>query len=60
MFKAAQRQQLKDPAAAGELICCYQPSNSSAAMPATWKSLGLALTSASLVMGGQGLFKLPK
>ena len=28
-------------------------------MPATWKSLGLALTSASLVMGGQALAEPP-
>ena len=28
-------------------------------MPFTWKSLGLALTSASVVMGGQAIASVP-
>ena len=56
MFKAAQRQQLKESGGSwrAELLLPTKQQHC-AAMPATWKSLGLALTSASLVMGGQAL-----
>jgi len=37
------------------MIYCYQPRESTVGMKLSWKSLGVALTSASLFMGAQAI-----